>query len=273
MFLSGNVSLIQSATIINAKTNSLILIKDTQFSGNQIQSISTAQSAKNVIIENCTIMNNIVSGNGGVVQSTTTDVVIANSTMQKNKVNGNGGIMYSKNGNVVIYNCIFLENSVNGIGGVAFMSGDGNSKLQIVKSLFHTNTAKMDGAVLYITGSVDIVVDSCNFTGNVAQSDSGLMLFDIPSLRTSKCIFSIPENRKSSVVSIYFERSSKHAKDTNYLTFESVFKYGNKTLRSDSAKADNFVNRAKAFGAIMVHDDVHGKYQIKHEETIYASGE
>ncbi len=269
-FHKGNISLIKSDAIIQAKTNSSILVKGTKITENSVQSILVAQSASKIIIEDSTIMNNHATGNGGVVQSAATNIMISNSTMQKNTVIGHGGAMYCTGGNITVYNCSFLGNSVNGSAGVVYMSGDHNSRLQMVRSFFHKNIAKLDGAVLYSTGSIDIAFDSCNFSANIATSDSSLMLLDNLSLRTSRCLFERPGTETSNLVSIYFERYSKHAPNTTYMTFQTVFKIGNKTLMSNIS--DDFVKKAKSLGFIFVHNSQSGHYQIKQDESIYASG-
>lgn len=266
---NGNISLVTSDTIIKARADSSIVMNGTYLSENHIGSIITAQLVMDITIDNCMVIKNVASGNGGLVQSTGTSVTISNSTLQKNVVYGMGGTIYCKYGNVFIYNSDFLGNRVMLSAGIVYLLGDGKSKLQVVKSHFYRNTAKVDGAVLYTTDSVDIALDSCNFTDNKAQSDSALMLFDAPSLRTSNCLFSSSRNT-SNLVSIYFERYLKHINDTNYMTFQTVFKFRNKTLISN--KTNNFVKEAEFFGAIKVHDSLRKGYQIKHAETMYASG-
>ncbi len=223
------------------------------------------------------LLENKAFGDGGLFRAHGSSLYITLCLAENNLSLGKGGIVYMESSNISTCNSTFKNNTVNGngIGG----SGNGGvvysvnrykySIITFINSFFLLNKAAGDGAVLYALhfGSnhfTDIAIDSCQFLGNTASSDSAIFLDRCSSFRTSKCFFKTTISNSDERPSIYFHIDSNNIE---YLTYETDF--GKRKINLSSSD-DLFQGKAVSRGHIKIQDDAES-YNMTHSETPYAA--
>lgn len=143
------------------------------FVGNTI-----AASTLNLIIDNCTFINNTASGNGGVISHTNgkkgvKTLSINNSIFKDNTAGGDGGAIYALDTpNVIINNSTFENNKAGGDGGAIKLKGkkhyDKQHKSIITNTTFTNNTAKNNGGA--VCHEIALTVKDSSFINNSATT-------------------------------------------------------------------------------------------------------
>ena len=164
-------------------------------------------SAREVVIENCTFMGNAASGNGGAVYIDGGDyqVTIAHTKFSGNHSYENGGAIHFEGGSGSVQSCIFVDNNSD-IDGGAICCADGakvtvsgqdsdlctfsqnsswksggairvkGGELTLTNATFERNRAQEHGAGLYINNDAVVQLENVSFTGNVATQQAGGIL-------------------------------------------------------------------------------------------------
>ncbi len=219
-------------------------------------------------MNNCNVSFNNISSDGGLVRLEKSRIFMDKCGVHNNSAGGSGGIIAieSGSGNISIWNSSFSFNVAKQNGGVIYLIGNGYTSLSVVNSLFLHNHAEGNGAVMYVEYTADIALDSCNFTGNTAQTDSALYMYldGCSSFRTAMCHFG--STIDSSACSIYFFLGHSN---TDYLTYRTLFHTGGRTLNTSE---HDFLQKAVSAGVIVVNNGGH-PYNVTNEETPYATGE
>ncbi len=221
-------------------------------------------------MNNCNASFNNISSNYGLINSDNSRIFMHNSGVNNNSVEGSGIIASRTSAsNISIWNSSLLFNSATGNGGVISLYTGNYSSLSVANTLFHHNHADGKGAVIHTKSStgdvfIDIALDSCNFTGNTAQSDTALYLDGRSYLRTAMCHFGSAID--SSACTIYFLLENTN---TDYVTYRTQFHTGSTSLNTSE---HDFLQKAVSAGVIVV--DKRGSYRnVTNEETPYAAGE
>ncbi len=238
-----------------------------------------SNSAKNMIsvvsssldVTGFDVFNNNASDQYGLINSRQSMLQITKCSAYYNSASGMGGIVYSDSSNISILNSSFSHNLAGGNGGIIYSENSHDySRLSIMNANFTHNRGGQNGAVLFVqdkgvTHVTDIGIDSCQFIGNAAKSDSALYVHDCSRLRTSNCVFK-PELDSSTITpcSIYFKIL---VTDTDYMSYKTDFNWGDKTL---STSEPNFLHKAVSSGAIKV-DNGGNPHKIVTKEMAYAA--
>jgi predicted outer membrane repeat protein len=118
-------------------------------------------------IADCTISNNLATGNVGGGLTNWGTLAIADCTISNNQATGNGGGIINL-GTLNMDSCTFVNNRAGDTGAGLFNLGMGT----VARSRFQTNVAGFDGGGLTNWGLLT-VRDSC-FTGNSAVEGGGI---------------------------------------------------------------------------------------------------
>jgi hypothetical protein len=137
------------------------------------------ESVANII--NCTIIENSASNQGGGLFAYSSNIQIEASSFINNSTTGwAGGGIFAANSELQIDQCTFNNNNVNGIGGAIFLNcGDttGNTYQSNITNTVFTNNTGVAGGGIWANGFdssiVNLVIDKCEFTNNVAQEVYG----------------------------------------------------------------------------------------------------
>ncbi len=244
-------SLIQAE---DQKTN--IVIENSNFMHNKMNGVIRASNTQ---IHKCKFAYNIIFGLGII---NAFNVQLIDSTMLYNTIHKNPGIRY---GNATIKSCTFTRNTVDtGYGLVMnYAQPDSDSTLKVIQSNFMQN----QGDVILIDSSrLDIVLDTCNFTGNIVEHGTLYICDNAATLRTSNTTIITPAD--SNKVAAYFKDDTKRIRMTDYMTYKTCFISGNTTLNSSST--ENFLQEAEHAGLVFI--DSPYPYRVTQEETVFASG-
>ena len=137
----------------------------------------------NVIIANCTFLNNNFIGGGAVeLYEPTSDILIANCAFHNNSANGasDSVVMFRRSsGNVIITNCTFKNNSANYCGGaVCLHRSEGNFNITNCKFLNNINIvidygSARDGSGALYVGTDYADITNCTFQNNIVINHYG----------------------------------------------------------------------------------------------------
>ena len=186
---------------------------------------------------------------------------INNSVIHNSSVHSTSGI---RSDNAAITFCTFTNNTIeSGYGLIATASEKPYTTLLVEQCTFLYN----QGNVIIVQSGVDIVLNSCNFTGNNGKYGTLLIWNDGATLRTSNTSFIAPA--EGNKVAVYFIVTINGTKMTDYMTYDTCFISGNTTLNSSST--DRFIQEAEAAGLIVI-DKQKYPYRVTREETVFASG-
>ena len=135
--------------------------------------------ASDVTIENLTIKNAVVNGNGGAVYFNESGRVIkcnfTDNQATGSYPNGNGGAIYFAEGSTGnVTNCNFVNNTAKGTtygaGAIYFNNGE------VTNCNFTGNNATRNGGAVYFWQQGN--VRNCNFTNNTANEAGGAVYFN-----------------------------------------------------------------------------------------------
>ena len=259
IFSENSLTIELTMNMIEAEGKSNLVFMNSCFVNNKISGIISASMA-DISINSCCFIDNIVT-ELGIIYTGNALLAINNSTISNNTVLGSYAFSYD---NAAIRLSTITHNAVrSGYGLIDNRSGKPNSSLWVEQSTFLYNK----GDVIRVYSSVDIVLDACNFTGNIG--DTGILHIqdDWPSLRTSNTTIIAPA--MGNKVATYFIVTSKGTTMTDYMTYDTCFISGNTTVNSSST--DNFLQEAEAAGMVLIDKQAGSPYTVTQEETEFAS--
>ncbi len=192
--------------------------------------------------------------------------MINDSLIHNNSLKENSGIQYDI---ATINSSKFTHNSIDsGYGLIDGPLGKVDSILLVTESDFLYN----HGDVVRAESRVDIVLDTCNFTGNNGDIGTLCIVNDDMSLHMSNTKIIAPLD--GNIVALYFTYSTgtdKATKMTDYLTHQICLISGNTTLNSSAT--DTFLHEAEIAGLVIIDKQWQPGYEVSQEETVFASGE
>ena len=177
----------QSGQVVIGKTLTIegqadAVITSTNTTGGRMFALEAAANDKSITFKNITLQNAISSFQGAVFNLTGTNanLIIDNCTFLNNTTTGNGGVILAGGtGNLIISNSLFNSNSA-ARGGVVSVTTTGR-KLTVSQSTFVNNTSSSDGGVMYLGGgnTESSITNSTffnnSFTGGTNQSKGGAL--------------------------------------------------------------------------------------------------
>jgi predicted outer membrane repeat protein len=175
----GQVAVDKSLTF-EGQTDAVITSTNTE--GKRMFALEAAANGKSITFKNITLQNANSSFQGAVfsLTGTNTDLIIDNCTFLNNTTTNNGGVILAAGtGNLTISNSLFNGNSALR-GGVVSVTETGR-KLTVSQSTFVNNTASSDGGVMYLGGgnTESSITNSTffnnSFTGGTNQSKGGAL--------------------------------------------------------------------------------------------------
>ena len=135
-------------------------------------------NTEGVTINNLTIKNANINGNGGAIYFSNSGTV-SNCNFTGNTAYYGGAVLFNSNGNVT--NCNFTGNTATGDGGAIEFDGTGT----VTNCNFTNNHATVDGGAVYFNNYGNVT--NCNFTDNHAV-DGGAIMF-VSTGEVSNCNF------------------------------------------------------------------------------------
>ena len=128
-------------------------------------------NAANVNFHNSTAVTLDNSGTscGGAIYCTGSNSVVLNNCSFYNNYALYGGAVFSNGGNVSISNCNFINNTGKYYGGAIYLL---YGNLSLTSSAFDRNNAN-DGGAVFIFSKNGFLIESNNFTNNIANSSAG----------------------------------------------------------------------------------------------------
>lgn len=130
----------------------------------------------------CSFISNFASTDGGVLKVTTCHVTINDSYFTSNTANVGGVIRAATDSVLNITKSHFYSNVaesvVDGSGGV--LSVTELTRMTIIQSIFHNNSAQLDGGVISMDTVSILIILQCQFSGNKA-SQGGVISADFQS--------------------------------------------------------------------------------------------
>ena len=121
-----------------------------------------------VTIQNLTLTNTNIEGDGGAVNNDGT-LTLTNCTFTNNNITGYGGAIYNTGNINNLTNCIFINNSADYYGGAVENEGTINNMTQCT---FINNTSESYGGAIDSDGTIGDITD-CIFTDNAAGEGGG----------------------------------------------------------------------------------------------------
>lgn len=123
-------------------------------------------------INNC-VFEKLAGSYGGAIYTVFTKVSLKSSRFQNNEAQF-GGAVHSENGNVLVEDSVFVGNNAF-YGGATFLGGH-TSVVTVKRSVFRSNSARLDGAgnggalYLYLSQNVqqNHLIEDCLFDNNLA---------------------------------------------------------------------------------------------------------
>ena len=254
IFTNNSLSSFDQVMIV-AGQQSTMEMHNSNFTYNKIEGIVSATKSP-VFIDSCTFSQNTVVLNG-IINTASTDLIINNSVVHNNTFHGCPGIQFE---NASVSFSSFTENMLDfRYGLITGTSGDLSSRLLLFKSSFKYNR----GDVVTIRDRVDVAIHGCKFSSHFTDLGILMLANDAGTLRTSDSSF-----HHTYTYCIYFKDTDKRNKKTDYMTYNTQFFSGNKSLTSSTK---NFLKKAHAKYMIAIyHPEI--PYYITQEETEYASG-
>ena len=180
---SGQVAVGKSLTF-EGQTDAVITSTNT--TGGRMFALEAAANGKSITFKNITLQNANSSIQGAVfnLTGTNTDLIIDNCTFLNNATTGNGGVILAGGtGNLTISNSLFNGNSAVR-GGVVSVTTTGR-KLTVSQSTFVNNTASQDGGAMYLgAGNTQSSITNStffnnSFTGGTNQSKGGALRIEV----------------------------------------------------------------------------------------------
>ena len=184
---AGNISTTQldGFSIQNAYGNlaSTLTVNTETIAGNCGGGICVVNSS--VVINNCNVKNNEVTGNGAGMYDTLQSPAISNCIFSANTASFKGGGIYNYRSSPTVTGCTFSGNTANQGGG---MYNNLSSHPDLTGCIFSGNTA-VTGAGIYIFSSTASFSD-CKFTNNISSGEAGGMYIATGGVPTiDKCSF------------------------------------------------------------------------------------
>ena len=172
---SNNFSLKGGA--VSAESSDITHISHSNFTKNSATNGGTLASSGTILMSNCVVNKNTVSGDGGSLYlEEGSKINITNSEFTENSAFGAGGFMSITTGTVTITNSSFKKNTAGTDGGV--ISAKHMCVINIIQTLFSENKAKGgDGSVLIGKDTTRVFVNDTQIQQNSAYS-SGVMKID-----------------------------------------------------------------------------------------------
>ena len=182
-----------------------------------------------VSITSCNFTENFVSGNG-IIYADMALLLMNNSVMHNNSVYETSCIVFY---HAFITLCTFTNNTIESDIGLIASAWKSDSRLQVKESIFLYN----QGNMIRVEGDVDIVLNSCNFTGNSGERGTLFIQDDGTTVRTSNTtVIAATEGSTGNKVAVYFAATTKQTIMTDYMTHDTCFISGNTTLNSSSTE-------------------------------------
>ena len=143
-------------------------------------------------LDNVTIQNGYVSGEGAGMYNYYASPEITNCTFSNNSAEYSGGGMYNSEGSPTLTNCTFTNNTASYRGGG--MYNEYSSSPELTNCTFSGNRASSYGGGVYNSSSSSPVLTNCTFSSNSASGSSygygGGMYNDSSSPVLTNCTFS-----------------------------------------------------------------------------------
>ena len=129
----------------------------------------------NLTLNNLTVGNGRVSGDGGGIANFGT-VQLINSTVRENHASSSGGGIFVERGQVSIMNSIVAENTAENGGGVFNSDVNGNEAITIINSSINKNVARSQGGGIFVAlgGPVQMRINNSTLADNSAVTAGGI---------------------------------------------------------------------------------------------------
>ena len=131
----------------------------------------------NVHLKNIRFVNAFSNQSGGAICAYNCTLQIINCTFSFNQASDAGGAIYASSAKLDIADCTFLNNTCNGLygdGGAVY--AESSSRVNIIGSKFHCNSADSGGAVNSFTSNM--TVENTEFADNIANWYGGSLFSD-----------------------------------------------------------------------------------------------
>ncbi len=126
-----------------------------------------------VELANCTVSNNIASGNGAGIYLNNSSAAIYDCTIQTNAASGNGGGIAIDNGSFPSFDdCVIFENSADNLGAGVYVS-DLFTFATLTNCTIYHNSALTAGGGIQVENAGAIALTSCIVAGNSSPSSGG----------------------------------------------------------------------------------------------------
>ena len=175
-------------------------------------------NAANVNFHNSTAVTLDNSGTscGGAIYCTGSNSVVLNNCSFYNNYALYGGAVFSNGGNVSISNCNFINNTGKYYGGAIYQL---YGNLSLTSSAFDKNNAN-DGGAVFIFSKNGFLIESNNFTNNIANSSAGAIYTFYNQNYT--IVNNFYENNSASEYNDTYEKSDLIIIADNYTFFRAV---------------------------------------------------
>ncbi len=130
---------------------------------------------KTLAINDSTVSENSASGGGGGIYVISGTLTVTRSAVSGNKTTSaaGGGILAYDGTPLTITHSTVSENSAGSGGGGIYFSGVNGATLEVIDSVFGSNSANIGGALYIINSSTKASVVNTTFSGNSATSNAG----------------------------------------------------------------------------------------------------
>lgn len=243
-------------------SRSYVLIKDTEFSSNEGESVITVggnAEYSSLITEGCKFRDN----SGSSVRVIYGEYSDTGSTFISNEAESGPGINLKSKASVILQGTEFRSNSAYSIGGAIHISD--KSDLSCTSCKFTSNSSEFDGGAIYIEQNSNFYLSSCSFTSNTSRlSGSAIYMTGCQSTQpiASSCIFTSNNAGSSGSVSLYSSQlsisSSKFYTNTASADGTPGIDVKDSVLKLETTE---MYSQTSSFGAFL-YSSINGKVEI-----------
>jgi predicted outer membrane repeat protein len=188
--LSGNINSLAvnadncySVLISNNNSGTVELNGFTVSDGNGPGAAGLECTTSNMLIGNCTFINNISSNTGAAIRFNASDASLEYCTFQSNAALLDGGAILNESSTLTIDKCFFTANSAKNGGAISSAS---NASLAVRNSTFQSNTAIIYGGAIYNSPTTSLLLTQSQLISNTASNGGALHVENgaaIPAIR------------------------------------------------------------------------------------------